>query len=47
MLYVGVNWGVKVGNFNVLLGGVFSIYDFEVLLVYEVGVKLILMDGKV
>lgn len=46
LLYAGVNRGVKAGNFNAPLGGAFSTYDPEVLLAYEAGAKLTLMDGK-
>ncbi|WP_303458282.1 TonB-dependent receptor [Alteromonas sp. 1_MG-2023] len=46
LLYAGINRGVKAGNFNAPLGGSFSTYDAEVLLAYEAGAKLTLMDGK-
>ena len=46
LLYAGINRGVKAGNFNAPLGGAFSAYDPEVLLAYEAGAKLTLLDGK-
>eukprot|EP01093_Parvamoeba_rugata_P015748 TRINITY_DN55_c0_g1_i2.p1 TRINITY_DN55_c0_g1~~TRINITY_DN55_c0_g1_i2.p1 ORF type:complete len:773 (+),score=228.79 TRINITY_DN55_c0_g1_i2:21174-23492(+) len=46
LLYAGINRGVKAGNFNAPLGGAFSTYKPEVLLAYEAGAKLTLMNGK-
>ena len=46
LYYVGVNRGVKAGGFNTPLLGGFSPYDQEVLLSYEAGAKLTLLDGQ-
>ena len=46
LLYAGINRGVKAGNFNAPLGGSFSTYEPEVLLAYEAGAKLTLMEGR-
>ncbi len=51
MVYLGVNRGVKGGNYNVLLAGstidANSIpYDSETLIAYEIGTKLTFWDGK-
>jgi len=45
LYYAGINRGVKAGSFNAPLFGGFSPYDEEVLVSYEVGAKLTLMDG--
>ncbi|MBE9538570.1 MAG: TonB-dependent receptor [Proteobacteria bacterium] len=45
LYYAGINRGVKAGSFNAPLFGGFSPYDEEVLLSYEVGAKLTLMEG--
>lgn len=45
LYYVGINRGVKAGNFNAPLSGGFSKYDPEELTAYEAGSKLTFMDG--
>ena len=46
LYYVGVNRGVKAGSFNAPLFGGLSPYNEEILLSYEAGAKLTLMNGR-
>lgn len=52
LLYAGVNRGVKAGSFNAPIPGGLAIpdsvlpYDEEVLISYEAGFKMTVMDGK-
>jgi iron complex outermembrane receptor protein len=46
LYYFGINRGVKAGSFNAPLFGGLSPYDEEVLISYEAGTKLTLMEGR-